>query len=72
MELVLIPPVGGTLSLCVVRGGCVPRMSLVSLFADGWDCVPIWFVIQPTASQPWWVGPDFSKMTTSRGVYADD
>ena len=48
------------------RGGCVPRgVSLSSLFADGWGCVPTWFV-WPGASQHWWMGPEFSKMATSR------
>ena len=59
MELILIPLVGGALSLGVIRGRCVPGGSLGSLFADGWGCVPTWFVVWPGASQPWWVRPDF-------------
>ena len=52
MELILIPLVGGALSLGEIRGGCVPRGSLGSLFADGWGCVPTQFVLWPGASQP--------------------
>ena len=50
----------------------MPEGSLGILFTDGWGCVPTWFVVWPEASKPWWAGPDFSKMTTSRGVHADD
>ena len=30
------------------------------------------FIIWPRASQPWWVGPHFSKMATSTGIHTDD
>ena len=36
LDLTLIPLVGGALSLGVIRGGCAPRRSLGSLFANGW------------------------------------
>ena len=38
MELILIPLVGGALSLGEIRGSCVPGRSLGSLFADRWGC----------------------------------
>ena len=69
--MILIPLVGGALSLSVIRGSCVPRRSLGSVFVDGgalFTCFFVW----PGASQPCWVRPDFSKMATSRGVHAND
>ena len=39
MELILIPLVGGALSLGEVRGGCVLGVSLGSLFADRYGSV---------------------------------
>ena len=73
MELILIIPlVGGALSLGVIRGSCVPRSSLGNLLADDWGYVPTWFSVQPEDSQPRWVGPYFSKMATSRGSHTDD
>ena len=67
MELILISLVVWALSLGVIRCNCLLGRSLGSLFADGWGCVPTWFVVQP-----WWLGPDFSKMAISRGVHTDD
>ena len=52
VELSLVPPVGGALSLGVIRGSNVPKRTLGSLFADGWGCVPTLFVGYPGASQP--------------------
>ena len=43
---------GRVLSLGVIRGSCVSKRTLGSLFADGWGCVPTLFVVQPGASQP--------------------
>ena len=40
LGLILIPLVGGALSVVVMRGTCVPRQSLGSLFADEWGCGP--------------------------------
>ena len=34
------PLVGGAAFLCVIKGGCVPRRTLGSLFADGWAVFP--------------------------------
>ena len=51
MELILIPLVGGTLTLGKIRGSCVPGESLGSLCADGWGCVPLWIIVWPGASQ---------------------
>lgn len=56
----------------LIRGDCMPEASLGSPFADGWCCVPTRFVVWPGAFQPWWVGPDSSKMATSRGAHADE
>ena len=52
MELIPVPLVGGALSLDGIRGGSVPGGSLGSLFADGWGCVPTWFVVWPGVSRP--------------------
>ena len=41
MELILIPLVGGALSLDEIRGSCVPEGSLGSLFTEGWT----WIVV---------------------------
>ena len=65
MELILIPLVGGALSLGVIGSGCAPGGSLGSLFADGAGAV-----FPP--SSPDQMGPDFSEMATSRGVHTDD
>ena len=48
------PSGGCTLSLGVIRGSCGLCGWVVfgSLFADGWGCVPTWFVVWPGASQP--------------------
>ena len=51
MELILIPLVGGALSLDGIRGSCVPEGALGSLFTEGWDCDPTWIVVCPGASQ---------------------
>ena len=40
--------------------------------ADGWGCIPTQIIVWPEDSQPWWVGPDFSKMATSKGAHIDD
>ena len=71
VKLFIVPIVGEALSLDVIGGSWVPRKTLGSLFADEWDCVPTLFVVWPGASQPCWVGSDFSKMETSRGTHAD-
>ena len=65
MELILIPLVGGALSLGVIGSGCVPGGSLGSLFADGAGAV-----FPP--SSPDQMEPHFSEMATSRGVHTDD
>ena len=39
MELSLVPLEGWALPLGLIRGGCVLRRTLGSLFADGWGCV---------------------------------
>jgi len=62
----------GALSLGVIGGGPLPGGILGSLFANGWSCVPTWFVVWPGASQCWRVGPDFYKMAMSGGVHTDD
>ena len=49
--LIPIPLVGGALSLCEIRGSCVPGVSLGSLCMDGWGCDPTWIVVWPGASQ---------------------
>ena len=49
--MILISLVGGALSLGVIRGDCVPGVSLGSLFTDGWGCIPTQFVVWPGASQ---------------------
>ena len=46
--------------------------SLGTLSADGWGCVPTWFVLWSGAFDLLWVGPDFSKMAACRGTQADD
>lgn len=60
------------MSLGVSRSRCVPGRTLGSLFADGWGCVPTLFIVQPRASQQWWVGPDFSKIAVSRVAHASE
>ena len=47
-----MPLVGGALSLGVIRGDCMYGRLLGSLFADGWACALIKFVVWPGASQP--------------------
>ena len=47
-------------------------VSFNSLFTDGWGCDPTWIIVWSGASQPWWVGPDFSKMVTCKGTHTDD
>ena len=59
------------MSLGVIRGSCVPGRTLGSLFADGYGCVPTFFVVQPGASLPLCIEPDFFKMAASRGAHAD-
>ena len=49
--LILLPLVGGALSLDGIRGVCVPEGSLGSLFTEGWGCDPSWIVVCPGASQ---------------------
>ena len=56
----------------VIRGSCMPGGSLGSMIANGWGCVPTWFVIWPGVSQPLWVRQGFSKMATFRGIHSDD
>ena len=54
VELILIPLVGGAVSLDEVRGSCVPEGSLGSLFPEGWGWIvgdPTWIVVYPGASQ---------------------
>ena len=46
-----IPLVGETLSLGEIRCGCEPRVSLGSLFTDGWGCNLTWIVVWPGVSQ---------------------
>ena len=65
MKLSLFPLVDGALSLSVIRGRCVPRITLGCLFADGWRSVPTLFVVWPGTSQPCWVVPDIFKLTES-------
>ena len=72
MELSLVPLVGGALSLGVIGGSYVPTRTLGSTFSSGWGHVPILFVVQPVASQPSWVGLDFSKMEGSMGAHTND
>lgn len=57
------PSAGWALSLGEIRGSCVHggEGCLESLFADGWGCVPIQFVVWPGA-----------KMAIARGVHSDD
>ena len=50
MELILIPLVGGALSLGEIRGGCFPAGSLGSLFTEEWGSVPAWIIVWPEAS----------------------
>jgi len=50
-QLILIPLVGGALSLDGIRGSCVSKGSLGSLFTEGWGCDPTWIVVCPGASQ---------------------
>ena len=45
MEPSLVTLLGGALSLGVIRGSCVPRRTLGSLFADGWGRVPTLSVV---------------------------
>ena len=52
VELCLIPSVGGALSVGLIGGGCVPRRTLGSLFADVWGYVYSLFAVWPGASQP--------------------
>ena len=40
MELSLVTPLGEALSLGVIRGSCVPRRTVGSLFTDVWSCTP--------------------------------
>ena len=40
VELIPIPLVGGALSLCEIRGSCVPGGSLGSLFTEGRAVIP--------------------------------
>ena len=43
--------VGGALSLGENRCGCVPGVSLGSLFTDGRGCDPTWIIVWPGTSQ---------------------
>ena len=45
--LISIPLMGGALSLCEIRGGCVPGVSLGNLLTDGWGCDPTWIIVWP-------------------------
>jgi len=51
VELILIPLVGGALSLGGIRGSWVPEGSLGSLFTKGRGCDFTWIVVCPGASQ---------------------
>ena len=42
----------GSFSLGVIRGICVPRGSLGSMFVDGWGSDLICIIVLPGASQP--------------------
>ena len=64
-------PFPRALSLGEIRGCCVPRASLGSLFT-GWGCGPTWIIVWPRGSQCSWLGPDFPKMVTSRGTHVDE
>ena len=44
---------GSVMSLCVFGGGCELSITLGSLSADEWDCVPLLLVVQPEAFQHW-------------------
>ena len=71
VELSLIPLVGGALSLSVIRGNCVCRRTLGSLFADGWAFVLTWFVVWPgLLSLDRWVR--FLHMVASKGAHTND
>ena len=49
--LILIPLVGWALSLGEIRGGCVPGVSLVSLFTDRWSWIIIIIIACPGPTQ---------------------
>ena len=66
------PSGGRALSLGEIRCIWVPGGSLGSLRADGRGCASTWIIVWPGASQHRCVGPDFSKMATSKGTHADD
>ena len=51
MELILIPLVGGVLSLDGIRASCVTEGSLGSLITEGQGCDPTRVVVCPGASQ---------------------
>lgn len=53
---------GGAMYLGVIRGRCVPRRTLGSLFVYGRSCVPTLLIVWPGASQPFWMVQDSSKM----------
>ena len=53
MELGLVPLVGRAVSGGVFRGGCELSMTLGSLSADRWGCVPTLLIVWPEASQHW-------------------
>ena len=72
VDLNLIPLLGGTESMNLIRGVCVPGRTLGSLSSDGWGSVPTLFIVCPGASQHWWVGLYFSKVMASRVAHIDD
>ena len=47
------PLVDRAVSRGVSRGGCGLRMSLSTLSADGWGCIPTQLVVRPEMSQHW-------------------
>ena len=53
VELGLVPLVGRAVSGGVFRGGCELSMTLGSLSADRWGCVPTLLIVWPEASQHW-------------------
>ena len=48
-----LPLMARAMSRGVFRGSCGLRMTLGTLSADGWGCVPTLLVVWPEASQHW-------------------
>ena len=53
VELSFVALVGRTMSLVVIRGGCVPGRTLGSLSANGWSYVPILFGLGLLSTSGW-------------------